>query len=242
MKIFLLSIVSILITGCASTIEFPQKSGIYTREVILENNLKMRYTISVPETVSENIKIPLILALHYGGEVTPFYSKEYLNLLVRPALKKLEAIIAAPDCPGNGWANPEVESAVMEFLEIIKAQYNIDPNRIIITGYSMGGLGTWYLATRHHEMFSAAIPMSAIPDLGNTPVVKDLPFFVIHSRNDELLSIDLLKQFIQKYKSKGGVIKFQEVRGIRHYDTYHFIKPLKEAVPWIKKIWDQKLN
>ena len=100
--------------------------------------------------------MPLILALHYGGEVTPFYSKEYLNLLVKPALKNLGAIITAPDCPGEGWANPDVEKALLEFLEIISKEYNIDPNRIIITGYSMGGLGTWYLASRHSEIFSAA--------------------------------------------------------------------------------------
>jgi len=237
MKPFILFMLSILITGCASTIGFPQKSGVFTREATLKTGYKIRYTISIPESFCRDKEMPLILALHYGGEVTPFYAKEYLNILVKPALKDLEAIIVAPDCPGKDWSNPESEKAVMELLNSILTEYQIDQKRILITGYSMGGIGTWYLASRHPEIFSAAVPMSAIPDLNETPVVKDLPFFVIHSRNDELLSIDLLKKFIQMYKSKGGIIKFSEIDRIGHYDTYHFIKPLKEAVPWIQKMW-----
>jgi len=235
---FILLMILLLITGCAANIGFPQKPGVFTREVILENNQKIRYTISLPDSFSEDKKTPLILALHYGGEVIPYYGKEFLNILVKPAIKELEAIIAAPDCPSRDWSNPESEKAVMELFNNIMAQYNIDHNRILITGYSMGGIGTWYLASRYPNIFSAAIPVSAIPDMKDTPVVKDLPFIVIHSRNDELLPVNSLKKFIHRYRSKGGSIQFLEVRGIGHYDIYHFIKPLKEVVPWIRKIWN----
>ncbi|MFO7889562.1 MAG: alpha/beta hydrolase-fold protein [bacterium] len=235
----ILLMIIFLLTGCASTIGFPNKPGVFIREIILQNNTKMRYTISLPESFSGDKKIPLILALHYGGEVKPYYGKEYLNILVKPAMKELKAIIAAPDCPGDNWANPEADTIIMEFLEMITTEYNIDKNKIIITGYSMGGIGTWYLASRHPEVFSAVIPVSAIPDLKDTQVVKDLPFFIIHSRNDKLFSIDSLKKFIQMYRSKGGSIQFLEVQGVSHYDTYHFIHPLKQAIPWIQEIWNE---
>ncbi len=239
-KFFILLTIVVLFVGCASIIGFPRKSGIFEQEATLESGIKIKYTISIPETYSRDKSIPLILALHYGGKVTPFYGKGYVTLLVKPALNDLEAIIAAPDCPGNGWANPEVEKAVMEFLEIIIAEYKIDRDRILITGYSMGGIGTWYLASRHPDVFSAAIPVSAIPDPKETPVVKDLPFFVIHSRDDEIFSIDSLKKFIQMYRSKGGSIQFFGVQGISHYETYRFVNPLKDVIPWIKKIWEDK--
>lgn len=59
--------------------------------------------------------------------------------MLRPArLKSCSRLLAATD-----WA---------------KRTYRIDPARTLLTGYSMGAMGTWYLAARHQDIFRAAIP------------------------------------------------------------------------------------
>ena len=99
---------------------------------------------------------PLILAFHYGGKLTNFYGKKFVTVLIEPALKDVEAIIVAPDCPERRWESPVSERAVMDLLNYICQEYKVDSRRILVTGYSMGGVGTWHLAARHPV--KAAIP------------------------------------------------------------------------------------
>ena len=48
-------------------------------ELELKGGGVLRFAISVPEQTAE--KVPLVLALHYGGEVTPFYGKAYMGVI-----------------------------------------------------------------------------------------------------------------------------------------------------------------
>lgn len=236
-KLTTLLVIFVFLGGCASAGKMKQSLSIYEKVVTLESGIKLRYAISIPKSYSRGKPVPLTLALHYGGRVTPFYGKGFLTLLVEPALKKLGAIIVAPDCPGRSWTNSISEEAVMDLMSHIKSEYKIDSSRVVITGYSMGGIGTWYIAARHPHFFSAAIPISALPDPKTIPIIKDIPFYVIHSLKDEVFPIDSVKSFVDRQKSRGAAIHLVEVDGISHYETHRFVKPLKDAIPWIKKIW-----
>jgi predicted peptidase len=241
-NVFDLRLVAILLTllfffGCASTGDMMQTQEILERTLTLENGLRMRYTIALPNSLALDKPVPLVLALHYGGTVTPFYGRGFLTLLVEPALKDLSAIIVAPDCPGQGWVDPISEKAVLEVLENIKSYYKVDPNKIVVTGFSTGGVGTWYFAQRHTQLFSAAIPISAVPESKTFPAIKGIPIYAIHSRGDEVFPIDKVRSFVEKQKSEGASIHFEELVGISHYETYRFVNPLKQAIPWLKNVW-----
>ncbi len=152
-----------------------EKLGVGTpgiHEIITEREGKVvsRVTISIPEGYSAQKSSPLVVVLHWGGEVTPFYGRILLELVVEPALRDLNAIFVAPDSVGGDWTTPANEESVLLLLDDLAASYNIDEERILLTGYSMGGGGTWYLAARHPDKFSAAIPMTAGP-----PVDRETP-------------------------------------------------------------------
>ena len=68
--------------------------GVHQLTLPLTGGRELRYTLLVPEGGGTR---PLVLALHYGGEVTPFYGRGILELLVAPALAELGAVIAAPE-------------------------------------------------------------------------------------------------------------------------------------------------
>src|SRR4051794_14700248 len=55
------------------------------------------YTVLVPQGYRRDRPAPLVLALHFGGKITPFYGRNVLEILVAPALAELGAIIVAPD-------------------------------------------------------------------------------------------------------------------------------------------------
>jgi predicted peptidase len=244
-KIWYIGLVLRLFKGGAFTmfretaVEHPKKPGIYEETLTLKSGTLLRYTLSIPREFGAQQPMPLVLALHYGGTVTPWYSKGYLNILVEPALRKLNAIIAAPDCPSKGWNNPSSEAAVLELLEHIKANYSVDEERMLVTGFSMGGIGTWHMVARHPHLFSAAIPMSGTVGLETVNRIQDTPFYVIHSRQDEFFPYKQVVEMVQILKDKGAAVQLQLVDGISHYNTAGFAEYLKNAVPWIKSIWEK---
>jgi len=144
------------------------------------------------------------VALHYGGEVTPFYSKGFMTSLVEPALEDLGAIIVAPDCPSKGWTNAASKAA------------------------------------RHPDLFSAAIPISAPAAMSTTPIIQDVPLYIIHGEKDELFPSLDVKLLYHKQKNNGAEIEMIIVAGVSHYQLARFITPLKATIPWIRKIWENR--
>jgi pimeloyl-ACP methyl ester carboxylesterase len=227
----------IFVKGYAAMNEFPKSPGIFQKEITIEDVGTLRYTLSLPKAVTSDKPLPLVLALHYGGGGTPFYGGGYLRILVEPALKDLGAVMIAPDCPGRGWTLPDSERAVMALLNRLLETYKINRKRIIVTGYSMGGIGTWYYAGKYPNLFSAAIPISARPNRNVTLEDIPVPFYVIHGEKDELFTVESIKDVVQEYKSRGTSIKLVVLDGVSHYETSLFVPPLKAAISWIREIW-----
>jgi predicted peptidase len=210
--------------------------AVYEKILALDSGASLRYTLAVPPSLSAGRPFPLILALHYGGRVTPYYGKGYLSGLVLPALRDLGAVMIAPDCPGEGWTDPASEQAVMALLQAIQKDYRIDPRRLLITGYSMGATGTWDLVFKHPRLFAAAIPVSGMPPKGIVLSDPGTPILAIHSRDDELFPLESVRQFIGACESQGIRVELRVVAGLSHYHFDQFVSALREAVPWVRKL------
>ena len=206
-----------------------------------------RYTIAIPEGYTGDEPVPLVMALHYGGTVTPFYGRGVLEGLVAPALRELGAIIVAPDAvasnavagnAGSGmWANEAGEAVVLALMDEIEGTYHIDLARTLLTGYSMGGMGSWYIGGRNQERFTAVLPIAGRPQDDSVEMDWMIPMYIIHSRDDELIDVAPTKTAVSQLRFHGAEVELVIVEGITHYETSRFIGPLHEAVPWIEGVW-----
>jgi len=199
-----------------------------------------RYTIAFPTGYSDDEPVPLILALHFAGHGTPFYGRIILEELVEPALGDLGGLIVAPDCTADSWINPQSEADVLTLLDYISNNFAVDSGRVVVTGYSMGGNGAWYLSARHPELFSAAVVLSGWPPDEVGQVDWQVPIYVIHSREDDFIPYEPTEFAVTSLTEKGADIEFLVLDGIPHFETYRFIDPLRSVVPWIEKIWQGK--
>jgi predicted peptidase len=183
--------------------------------------------------------VGLVLALHYGGQVTPYYGRGLLTGLVEPALRGLGAIIVAPDCPTvtTDWTQSESEAYVLELLDHIQATYAVDAQSTLITGYSMGGIGVWYLAARCQKRFAVALPMAAPPPKTAVDANWRIPLYIIHSRRDELFPLEPVEAAVDQLKAHGMTIEMVVLDRVTHYETHRFVEPLRDAVPWIEEAW-----
>lgn len=193
----------------------------------------VNYGIWVPRAYHGE-PVPLILALHYGGDPNGA-GRDMMRILIQPALGELGAIIVAPDSVDGGWSTSANERAVNALLAHIEGKYAIDQKKVIVTGFSMGGAGVWYWADKYPERFSAAIPLAGRPT--PSPEGWRVPVFAVHSRADQTVPIGPTEQRIAELKKRGINAQLVVVNGIQHYETYKFVDALRQAVPWVKEVW-----
>jgi predicted esterase len=74
-------------------------------------------------------------------------------------LPSLDAFVVTPGGHGNAMYRDLGEDDVLRVLDWARRTYPIDPDRITITGPSMGGIGTAAIAFRHPDLFAAAAPL-----------------------------------------------------------------------------------
>jgi predicted peptidase len=181
---------------------------------------------------------PLVLALHWGGPLYPYIGGDLLTGLVEPALRELGAIIVAPDRTTESWTDPQSEATLLALLDEIQANYAIDPVRTLITGYSIGGMGTWYMAARNPERFAAAIPIAAPPPPDAADNEWKIPLYVIHGRQDELFPLAETERVVRQLEAQGAAVELAIVDRATHYQTDRFREPLQRAIPWIRRAWE----
>jgi predicted peptidase len=197
------------------------------------------FTLAVPAGYTGDESVPLVLALHYGGHGTPYFGNGVLTGLVEPALRELEAIIVAPDCSGRDWTDPQSEADVTAVLDHVESNFNIDRQRTLVTGYSMGGIGTWYLAGRYPDRFRAAAVVSGSPPEDVLDIDWEVPVYAIHSRDDDVVPIEPTEVAIEHLRSLGIQVEFVALSGIGHYETSRFLGPLRAVIPWLEDIWQR---
>ncbi len=196
---------------------------------------ELRYTLSTPARSTDGQRHPLVVALHYGGPVSPWYGHGVVDVLVEPGLRGVDPYIVAPDCPGDGWGDPRSEAAVLALLDHALATLPVDPERVVLTGFSLGGMGTWALASRHPERFSAAIPVAGHPAMA-TDAIRAVPLYVLHGRRDEVIPIAPTEAKVAELRAAGVELVYETVN-LTHYDTAAYARPLSKAVPWLRALW-----
>ena len=118
------------------------------------------YGLSVPDTYDGSKAVPLFVFLHGRSRgltevsfITSFPQGER-----RGSSLTFEAGQIHLDVYGRGnnayhWAG---EVDIFEAIDAVKQRYNIDPDRVVLRGFSLGGAGAWHLALHHPDNFAAA--------------------------------------------------------------------------------------
>lgn len=212
------------------------RPGIYRLEF---SKGKRYYSIYIPHNVWDDKPRSLIIILHWGGPMYQHKGLEILSGLALPALRELGAIIVAPDSPTGRWDDPVSESYVLELHRWLIEHYRIEKKKTLLAGYSLGGIGTWYIAERNQGEFGGALIVSAKPIDGTNNVDWQIPLYIIHSRDDEVFPFHYTASAVDSLRKKNRPVKFKVVEHITHYETHRFIDYVLEAVPWIREILDE---
>ncbi len=197
----------------------------------------IHYALSIPRNYSPSTPVPLILALHFGvgGGDAAGAGVDVVRILIGPALAELGAMIVAPDSVRGDWSTPENEKAVNALLDMVLARYSIDTKKVLVTGFSMGGAGSWHFADKFPERFSAAVPIAGRPPASASG--WRLPVLAIHSHDDQVVPFGPTEARIAELQKAGVNAKLIPLSGITHFETSRFRDALRQAIPWLQAIW-----
>jgi predicted peptidase len=202
-------------------------------EIPGENGRTYRFTILMPEALETEKRYPLIMALHFAGR-GEFYGGRFMEILVAPAFAKQDWIIVAPDCPGNGWGSDEAHALMPELLDHLAASYPVDERKALV-GFSMGASGAGHWVDRMPGDWRAAVVLSGrVPEV-EVENLSRTPFYVIHSRDDELIPLSRTLPAINSLRRAGVDIKLVPRSGPGHYQTPAFVPAPSRSVSWLSK-------
>jgi predicted peptidase len=199
----------------------------------------VRYGLAVPGDYRASSPRPLVIALHPGASGgTPYYGDQYMRAIFVPGLQELGAITIAPDVPTRAWTDPQAEQAVLSLIKAVRDEFAIDPRRIVVVGFSLGGSGAWFLSARHADLFSAAIVMAGRTDEPLTSLAK-IPTYVIHSRDDQVVPFAQAEQRAAALKQMGRTIQFDPLAGVSHFEMGGYLAALRNGGRWVRERWQK---
>ena len=224
-------------TGRSAAAAVPPRVVETTLE--LPGGSTLRYGIALPDgyDASANDPRPLVLALHPGGRAE-YYGSSFMTSIVEPGLRSWGAVIIAPDVPDRSWATPRAERAVLALVEHVLAEHSIDRSRVLVTGFSMGGRGAWYLAARHAELFTGMIVMAASPG-EEVDRLTSTPLYLIHSPDDQVVPFEPVVEAYRTLAASGHPIEMRVLPGAGHYMMGAYVPALRLAGAWMLERWLQ---
>ncbi|MGC5345046.1 dienelactone hydrolase family protein [Streptomyces sp. DT24] len=162
-------------------------------------------------------KWPLVLFLHGASE----RGDDPADLAAQGLVKRVADgarvpfVLLAPQCPPYSTWTLEL-AGVYALLEEVSARYGVDRDRTYVTGLSMGGTGSWAMATRYPGRFAAVAPIcgSWLPE--SAPRIDRLPVWTFHGCDDRNIPVEHTDKMVKALKARGSSVKFTCYTGVGH--------------------------
>jgi predicted peptidase len=194
-----------------------------------------KYRLLKPTTVESGKRYPLVVFLHGAGERGSDNAAqlEYLpkQMASEPWLSKFPCFLLAPQCrDGKKWveinwssrqSTPQADmtaqmQVVVQAMDQLIKDEPIDADRVYLTGLSMGGYGTWDLASRMPERFAAVAPICGGGDEQQAEKLAKLPIWAWHGDADNAVPVERTRSMIAAIKQAGGSPQYTELPGVGH--------------------------
>ena len=155
---------------------------------------------------------PLVIYLHgRGGDVmTPEEPGEARAFSQEDNYRKRPCFIIAPQCKKEGSWDGENSAAVLEIIDDLVKNLSVDKKRIYLTGYSMGGYGTFHLLGEEPKLFAAGVPIAGGGDPNKAESYKKVPVWVFHGAKDETVKPDQSRRMVEALKEGKSDVKYTE--------------------------------
>lgn len=203
-----------------------------TKEITKQ--VEINYLLHLPKGYEEqtSTKWPLILFLHGAGERGDDIDlvKVHGIPMIAEQDPSFPFIGVSPQCPKDSFWQIE-QDALMALLDEIIATYNVDPDRIYLTGLSMGGYGTWQLAAEYPQRFAAIAPICGGGNPERANELTGIPVWVFHGAKDSVVPLAESEQMVNALSEQSEDVKFTVYPDLDH-DSWSITYSNPELYDW----------
>jgi predicted peptidase len=239
-KLSVLLLLNILLLTLSAKAAPAAETGFLNRSVQVGSET-YRYQVFVPREWDKKQKWPVILFLHGAGERGDdgFVQTEVgIGTAVRRGVSRFPAIIVMPQCRKNvWWTEDAMQAQALGALEQSIKEFSGDRERLYLTGISMGGYGTWGIATKYPGKFAALAPVCGgirvpravrPPDAAASPEpstdlyaeaakkIGPTPVWIFHGGADKVVPTEESQKMTDALKALGGNVKYTEYENVGH--------------------------
>jgi len=125
----------------------------------------------------------------------------------------LPFIVIAPQCPADEQWDPDM---VVALLDHVAAEHRVDPAQVYLTGFSMGGLGTWATAAVCPDRFAAIAPICGPSLWCDYRGLARLPIWCFHGKWDPAVPLEQSREMVRRVQEAGGRVRFTVYRDAEH--------------------------
>lgn len=180
--------------------------------------------VTLPENFDKTKEhLPMIVFLHGSGERGQDAQRVCVQGIPKyftqnPDYMGQRVITISPQCPENTtWQH--IPYSLMSYIKAAVKEYNVDENRISLTGLSMGGFGTWNMLTLFPEYFSCAAPIcgGGVPwHTADTTALKGFPIRAFHGTADESVLVSNSVDMTNAAVKAGANVELTLFPGVGH--------------------------
>ena len=179
--------------------------------------------------------------------------------VIRRFPERVPAIVVFPQAHADGtpgWQRTGGRAALAAVDKAI-AEFSGDPSRVYLTGYSAGGNGSWYLASRYPDRFAAVVVVCGFisefrgktsnvlypalapvsepnPFAAIAKQVARLPIWIFHGDADLTVSVEESRRMYAALKTIGANVQYIEFPGVGH-DAWNPAYNRADLFEWLLK-------
>lgn len=236
-RAFILLLLAAPLLSCGTT--RIEQTGFLDRSVAI-GGVVYPYVVYLPRNYDHSRSWPVILVLHGAGERGSDGQRPTqigVAKSIRSAPERVPAIAVFPQAPlETRWLGQPADAAMLA-LDRSMAEFNGDPDRVYLTGLSMGGYGTWHLALADTNRFAALVPVCGgiLPQATTTSVrqsplttqaadpyafvaheLRHLPIWIFHGDADTTISVSESRRMADALRKEGAAVRYTEYPGVGH--------------------------
>jgi len=185
-----------------------------------------QYALYVPPDYNDSPRRwPLILFLHGAGERGDDVQLLLKHGPLKEALlrKDFPFLVVAPHCPAPQAGAPSLSITwtdaagdALAALADVEAHYRVDPTRIYLTGLSLGGFGSFYLAAEHPGRFAAVAPICGGGEAARVKAYEGTPFWIFHGMQDRVVPPNRSVEMADTMRAFGQDVKLTTYPDLGH--------------------------
>jgi phospholipase/carboxylesterase len=177
------------------------------------------FSLYVPEYYTPDRAWPLVMALHGGSG----NGRGFLWSWLRDA-RSHGAVLVAPTATGSTWAlmGEDTDTPNLDrILDAVRSRWNVDSNRLLLTGMSDGGTFCYVSGLESESPFTHLAPVAAtfhplMAETADAERLRGLPVHLVHGGLDWMFPVQVARQTRDLLSAAGADVTYRELDDLSH--------------------------